>query len=186
MLPNLKIALAMSPANVSAPAITVNSIWIEPGCFSDDASAAARVTSATADDGAASELDCTGSPESPVVGPGLADELTPDCSGQREAITDSRVFTSRAFARGLFSTLAAFAAVAGLGCQGVTIVSCSTRVCGKGSSACASAIDRCVAVSFRGETASADGAEFFGATRESFSFSSPTYQQCRLVARSMR
>src|SRR5437899_1859822 len=148
MLPNLKITLPIRPANDSAPIITMRSIWIEPDGFSDDRSAAARVTAATAGDGAALEFDCSVASELSVVGSGLADELTPDGSGQREATTDRCVFTSCALARWLFPTLAAFAAVAGFGGQGVTLVSCSTRVCGAGSSACPSAIDWCVAVSF--------------------------------------
>src|SRR5713226_2422449 len=182
MLPNLKITLPMRPASASAPIITINSIWSEPDCLSDDESAAAKVTAAAPGDGATSEFDCTGAPELPVASPGPADELTPDCSGQREATTDSCVFTSRAFAGWLFSTRAAFAVVAGLHCHGGTLVSCSTRVCGNGSSARASAIDRCVAVSCCGETGFAIGAEFCGATRESFSRSSPRYQQWRLLA----
>src|ERR1700694_5760473 len=135
MLPNLKIALPIRPANDSAPTITIKSIWIEPDGFSDDKSAAARVTAATAADCAASEFHCSVASELPVVGSGLADELTPDCSGQREATTDRCVFTSAAFARWLVSTLASFAAVAGVGGQMVAFVCCSTRVCGKGSSA---------------------------------------------------
>jgi hypothetical protein len=186
MLPNLKIALPMTPARARAPIITINSIWSEPDCLSDAGSAAAKVTAPTAGGGAAAEFDCRAGPELPVVGAGLADELTPDDSGQREVTTDGCVFASRAFAGWLFSTLAAFAVIAGLHCQVGTLVSCSTRVCGTGSSACAAAIDRCVAVSFRGETGFAVEAEFCGAARESFSRSSPMYQQWRLLARSTR
>src|SRR2546430_17642122 len=115
MLPNLKIALPMTPASTSAPIMTSKSICTEPDCFSDDRSAAAE--GATAGSGACSVFNRTASPELPVVGAGLTDELTPDGSGQREAMTDSCVFASGAFAAWPFSTLAAFAVVAGVRCQ---------------------------------------------------------------------
>src|SRR5260370_7520285 len=96
MLPNLKIALPTAPASTSAPIITTNSIGSEPGCFSDD-DPAAKVTAATAGGGAASEFDCPASSELLVVGAGLADELTPDGSGQREAMTDRALVPSPPF-----------------------------------------------------------------------------------------
>src|SRR5258708_1213915 len=166
MLPNLKTALPMRPASASAPIITINSIWSEPDCLSDAGSAAAKVTAPTAGGGAAAEFDCTGAPELPVVGAGLADELTPDSSGQREVTTDGCALASHAFAGWLFSTLAAFAVVAGLHCRAGTLVSCS-RVCGEGSSARPSAIGRCAPVSFRGETGFAVESDFCGAARGS-------------------
>src|SRR6266478_8758790 len=179
MPPNLKIALPMTPASTSPPIMTSNSIWTEPDCISDDRSTAAEV--ATAGSGACSVFNCTASPELSVAGAGLTDELTPDGSGQREAMTDSCVFASGAFAAWPFSTLAAFAVVAGVRWQADTLGCCSTCVCGKGSSACASATGRCVAVSFWGEAGSAIGAVFCGLARESFSRWSPRYQQWRLL-----
>jgi hypothetical protein len=183
MRPNLKTAAAMIPASASAPAITINNIWIEPARLTDDESAAASGTAATTGGSAAAEFGCPFASESAVAGPATADELKPDGSGQREAISDGCVFVSREFAGWLFSMSAAFAGVRG---QLVLLVA-STRVCGKGNSARASAIVCGVVASFCGETGFAntgfaDGAEPRGATRESFSRSSPRYQQWRLVA----
>jgi hypothetical protein len=65
-------------------------------------------------------------------------------------------------------------------------VSGSTRACGNGNSARALAIEGCVLGLSDGEAELAAGDEVFGAARASFSFASPTYQQRRLVARSVR
>src|SRR5712672_3102237 len=115
MRPHLKIALPMTPASNSAPIMTSNSIWTEPDCFSDDRSSVAEVV--TAGSGACSVFNCVVSLELPFAGGGLTDELTPDGSGQREAITDSCVFASGAFAAWPLSALAASVVVVGVRCQ---------------------------------------------------------------------
>jgi hypothetical protein len=209
--PILKIALAIRPATDSAPRITVNSIGIEPdGLLAVVASAVARGTAATAVGGAAVEfaadefvadevatvevaaveVEGAAAPELTGAGAGLADGATLDGSGQRVATTDVGLSASPAAARRLLSLAMAAAGVAATGvddvcCPVKTLVSCSTRICGIGNSARASATDRWVAA-FGGETVFADGAESCGAVRACVSFSSRRYQQWRPVPRSMR
>src|SRR5260370_6227224 len=109
---NLKIALRMTAGSTSAPIMTSNSIWTEPDCFSDDRSAVAE--GVTAGSGACSVFNCEASSEFSVSGAGLTEELTPDGSGQREAMTDSCALASGAFAGWPISMLAVFAVVAGV------------------------------------------------------------------------
>ncbi|HEY5128749.1 MAG TPA: hypothetical protein VIJ35_15915 [Bradyrhizobium sp.] len=162
--------------------MTLNSIAIELGRAGAGESAAASVTAATAGGGAAAAVACAFTPPLLVAGGALTAELTP-CSGQREATTDDCASASPAFAPGLFGAPAALAGIAGFGAS--LPAGGSTRVCA-GSSAWASAIERCVAVSAFGAGRLADGEESGAAVCESFSPSSRRYQQWRLVARSMR
>src|SRR5260370_20510422 len=160
---SLKTAAPITPATASAPAMTISSIWIEPAWLCDDESAAASGAAATTEAGgamtdacAAPGSGCIFASELAVAGPALADELTPDDSGQRDAISDDCVFVSRAFVPWLSSWFAIFAAAvygaAAAGhCPLAGLVG-SICACGRGRSARASPTVRCVVASFFGAT----------------------------------
>ena len=89
MLLDLSMAVPMTVTTDKAPTITVSNFAIEPGCFADDESAAASVTSGLAIGG----FDCAVATALPVAGIGAADIVAVDLlisegSGQREATTD--------------------------------------------------------------------------------------------------
>ena len=117
---------------------------------------------------------------------GLLDGLTPEDSGQRDAIDDGGG-ESAAAASWLFAMLATGTAPVLRGS-----IKSSTRACGAVSSARASAIDLRELMLCCGETivvASADaesdaagvGVDSFGAARAALFFASPMYQQLRLA-----
>jgi hypothetical protein len=87
-----------------------------------------------------------------VTGGGLDAEPVPEGSGQREATTVDGLFASGVTARGV-----SFNAGAGQGVFGPSF----RLVCG-GSSARASATDRCITASAWGAGCSTDGAAFWG------------------------
>src|SRR5260370_34436229 len=75
------------PASASAPAITINSICVEPDCFCKVESAAARESGEAAGCGAGLVFADALAGGSAAASWGSFDELTPEESGQR-AVTD--------------------------------------------------------------------------------------------------
>jgi hypothetical protein len=189
--------------------MAISSIWTEPAGFSvDDASAAASGSAAAggaaftgagaAVEGVGAALEAVGAAPgfagAELDGSGLACVLLAASSPQREATIDLRARASSAFARGSLSGLIAPATVASGRGAVKTLVSCSARDCGNGSSARALAIEDCVLALPGGEAELAAGGEVSGAARAIFSaffsvifsLASPMYQQARLVERSTR
>jgi len=90
------------PASASAPAITINSICVEPDCFCKVESAAARESGEAAGCGAGLAFADALAGGSAAAGWGLFDELTPEESGQRDVTIDGGAPASGALARWLF------------------------------------------------------------------------------------
>src|ERR1700730_1761838 len=175
----------MSDKTAIVPNVPKNNVWREAGVPIADVSTLVGATGGTLGVKSVSALAsklASGAADATTnegdIGRSVAEENTPVGSGQREATGDCAVSEEA-----LFDSLCS----APLGSTEVAGVfrSASTRVCGNGNSAWASADERASLVSLSGATSGAARRGVDVAAWDEVSPSSRKYQQWRLVPRSM-